>query len=119
MVDVTGLANLPIGMGPPGTGAVNVTDSGGASHTTASFNLWWEDIAGVNFDLHIYWRRLFGFLGEGTVAYETFNLPHDVTAAQLQNELNSRINEGDIAFTVSGQGTEANPLCCKYFRFGL
>ena len=109
VVDVTGLANLPIGMGPPGTGAVNVTDSG-ASHTTASFNLWWEDIAGVNFDLHIYWRRLFGFLGEGTVAYETFNLPHDVTAAQLQNELNSRINEGDIAFTVSGQGTEANPF---------
>ena len=50
VVDVTGLANLPIGMGPPGTGAVNVTDSG-ASHTTASFNLWWEDIAGVNFCL--------------------------------------------------------------------
>ena len=49
-------------------------------------------------------------MGEGTVAYETFNLPHDVTAAQLQNELNSRINEGDIAFTVSGQGTEANPF---------
>ncbi|NLZ28341.1 MAG: hypothetical protein GX887_05185, partial [Firmicutes bacterium] len=106
---VTGLANLPIGMGPPGTGGFNIIDTGAGS-TEAAFSLWMEDLAGVKFDFNIYWAFLFGLIKMGDVASASFDIPHDITAPQLQNMLNSAINVGNISFGVSGQGTQAAPF---------